>query len=217
MKIHVIDEERTTMTDDVSVSESDTSSKGSNHSQHQLLEFMEATCMGSSWFTSCFPCVIVTINDSDDVVVDKLSRESAMNAMYSRNCTSATDTLTHYEEQLTRKDHEQDLNVMDNQHRQETECSSRSLIDQDEAIIRGASAVTSNDDTGSTPVVCSHKREDSSRVDLEDFRVVPSVNMKPACSAPTIKNNSMMRQFERRNQRVRSHDGQSDVMTSDRI
>lgn len=185
MKIHVIDEERTTMTDDVSVSESDTSSKGSNHSQHRLLEFMEAACMGSSWFTSCFPCAIVTINDSDDIVVDKLSRESAMNAMYSRNCTSATDIPIHLEDQLTKKGSE---NM--GYHRQEIECPTRSLIDQsskDEAIAQVASAVALNDDTGSTPVVCSHKCEDPSRVDLQHIHVVSSDDMKPTCSAPTKK------------------------------
>jgi len=87
MKIDVIDEEQT-----VSVTESESSSKGSNHSQNPLLDFMGAACMGSAWFTNCFPCAIVTINDRDDRVVDELSRESAMNAMYKSNNTSADDT-----------------------------------------------------------------------------------------------------------------------------
>ena len=63
---------------------SEASSKdGSNNSQAQLFDFIGATCSASAWFTSCFPCAVVDINDGDDYVMDKLTRESAMNAMYS--------------------------------------------------------------------------------------------------------------------------------------
>ncbi|KAL3785010.1 hypothetical protein ACHAW5_000332 [Stephanodiscus triporus] len=58
------------------------------------------------------PCAIVTINDKDDHVVDKLSRESAMNAMYSRNYTFADGTPNSGEEQSRETAPEQDLNVV---------------------------------------------------------------------------------------------------------
>ena len=65
---------------------SEASSKGSNTSQPPpILDFIGATCSASAWFTSCFPCAVVDINDTDDYVVDKLSRESAMNVMYNTN------------------------------------------------------------------------------------------------------------------------------------
>jgi len=68
-----------------SVTASETSSEGSHHSKPPLLDFIGATCMGaSSRFTSCFPCAVVNINDRDEYVVDKLSRESAMSAMYAK-------------------------------------------------------------------------------------------------------------------------------------
>lgn len=66
----------------VSTAASAASSAASNTSQPPLLDFIGTTCLASSWFTSCFPCAVVDINDSDDYVVDKLSRESAMNVMY---------------------------------------------------------------------------------------------------------------------------------------
>ena len=78
-----IDEE--TPTDNISVTTSEASTKCSYHSQPPLLAFVGAACYASSWFTSCFPCAILDINDNDDRVVDKLSRESAMNVMYSYN------------------------------------------------------------------------------------------------------------------------------------
>ncbi|KAL3815750.1 hypothetical protein ACHAXA_004952 [Cyclostephanos tholiformis] len=206
MKIHVIDEERTTMTEEVSVSKSDASSKGSNHCQHPLLEFVEAACVGSSWFTSCFPCAIVTINDSNDVVVSKLSRESAMNAMYSRNCTSATDTPISNEERPIKKGSEQDLTVTEYQHRRKTEHEFASLCESDAPVTntrslvkhssegveftKVASTVTPNDDTGSMPVAGSDKREDLSSVS--------SVDMKPICSVPRKKNNCKMKLFGRK-------------------
>ena len=81
------DDEKTAETtpDNISTSASEASSKASNSSQPQLLDFIGATCMASAWFTSCFPCAVVDINDTDDYVVDKLSRESAMNVMYANN------------------------------------------------------------------------------------------------------------------------------------
>lgn len=72
-----------TIPDHLSTSASEASSRGSNGSQAPpLLDFIGNTCMASAWFTSCFPCAVVDINDSDDYVVDRLSRESAMNTMY---------------------------------------------------------------------------------------------------------------------------------------
>jgi hypothetical protein len=79
------DIDETTPQDNISVSASEASTKGSNHSQPPILDFVGVACMASSWFTSCFPCAILDINDSDGLVVDKLSRESAMNVMYSSN------------------------------------------------------------------------------------------------------------------------------------
>ena len=80
------DDEKTAETtpDNISISASEASSKASS-SQPQLLDFIGATCTASAWFTSCFPCAVVDINDTDDYVVDKLSRESAMNVMYANN------------------------------------------------------------------------------------------------------------------------------------
>lgn len=70
--------------DHVSTSASEASE--SNDSQTpKMLDFIGATCQVSSWFTSCFPCTIVDINEYDDRVMDKLSRESAMNVMYAAN------------------------------------------------------------------------------------------------------------------------------------
>ena len=71
--------------DCISTSASEASSKGSNNSEPPLLDFIGTACMASAWFTSCFPCAVVDINDSDNKVVDKLSRQSAMNAMYGAN------------------------------------------------------------------------------------------------------------------------------------
>ena len=83
------EEEQTleTVPDHLSTSASETSSKGSNSSQPPLLDFIGATCMASAWFTSCFPCAVVDIDDNDNCVVDKLSRESAMNVMYANNAS----------------------------------------------------------------------------------------------------------------------------------
>lgn len=98
LKIDIIDEEQTHMTDQVSVSDSDAesaassrggSSHGSSHSaQHPLLDFMGVSCTGSDWFTNCFPCAIVPILD-DDVADKVLSREKAMNAMYAKHNTNS--------------------------------------------------------------------------------------------------------------------------------
>ncbi|KAL3822135.1 hypothetical protein ACHAXA_011913 [Cyclostephanos tholiformis] len=89
--------------DNMSVSVSDASTKGSIHSQPTLLDFVGDACCASSWFTSIFPCAILDINDNDDRVVDKLSRESAMNVMYS-NVGRSQEFMDH--------DREQDLNIM---------------------------------------------------------------------------------------------------------
>lgn len=57
-------------------------SEASRGSQPPLLDFIGNACEASSWFTSCFPCAVVDINDGDDYVVNKLSREAAMHVMY---------------------------------------------------------------------------------------------------------------------------------------
>lgn len=63
-----------------------------------LLDFINATCMATARLASCFPCAVVDINDSDDYVVHRLSRESAMNVMYggsrisNNNHATTTDT-----------------------------------------------------------------------------------------------------------------------------
>jgi len=81
-----------TMPDHLSTSASEASSKGSNNSQPPLLDFIgQQTCMASAWFTSCFPCSVVDINDSDTYVVDRLSRQSAMNVMYPNDGSIATE------------------------------------------------------------------------------------------------------------------------------
>jgi len=82
--------------DHVSITASETSSEGSYMSQPPpLLDFINATCMATARLASCFPCAVVDINDSDDYVVDRLSRENAMNVMYgsssvNNNATTAT-------------------------------------------------------------------------------------------------------------------------------
>lgn len=74
-----------TAPDHISTSTSEASSMRSNASQPPLLDFIGNTCEAAAWFTSCFPCAVVDFNDNDDYVVDKLSRESAMNVMYANS------------------------------------------------------------------------------------------------------------------------------------
>ncbi|KAL7544727.1 hypothetical protein ACHAWF_008089 [Thalassiosira exigua] len=102
-----------TVPDNQSTSASEASSKGSNHSQPPaLLDFINNTCVASAsysaWFTNCFPCAVVDINESDDYVVDKLSRRSAMNVMYMNQSAASTDVP---EEKMnhTRSDQEKNL------------------------------------------------------------------------------------------------------------
>jgi hypothetical protein len=90
--------------DNISVTASEASTKGSYHSQPPLLDFVGAACCASSWFTSCFPCAILDINDNDDRVVDKLSRESAMNVMYSNTLCDDSKYMD--------TEREQDSNIM---------------------------------------------------------------------------------------------------------
>jgi hypothetical protein len=211
MKIDVIDEEQTTMTDQVSVTESESSSKGSsNHSQNPLLDFMGAACMGSAWFTNFFPCAIVTINDRDDCVVEKLSRESAMNAMYSRNNTSADGTLIAADDTLIAaddtliaaddspiSDKEQsrvtepkpDLNVVyiqlqqDMEHEMTQDKSAASVCNSDASVCNARSLV--DDSSGD---------EASDEIDLS---VIPdvSVDMTLISSAPKKKKKSIIKLF----------------------
>mmetsp|Transcript_17761 Transcript_17761/g.32074 ORF Transcript_17761/g.32074 Transcript_17761/m.32074 type:complete len:299 (-) Transcript_17761:146-1042(-) len=72
----------------VTTSETETSVETSSHNKPPLLDFIGSTCMGASFrFTSYFPfpCAIMDINDdSDDFVMDRLSRESAMTVMYAK-------------------------------------------------------------------------------------------------------------------------------------
>ena len=82
--VQEVDEEAATLeTMPDHLSEASSKDGDSNNSQAQLFDFIGATCSASAWFTSCFPCAVVDINDGDDYVMDKLTRESAMNAMYS--------------------------------------------------------------------------------------------------------------------------------------
>jgi hypothetical protein len=97
MTLDNIDEE--TPPDNMSVSVSEASTIGSIHSQPPLLDFVGAACCASSWFTSIFPCAILDINDNDDLVVDKLSRESAMNVMYSNDVGRSKEFIDQGREQ----------------------------------------------------------------------------------------------------------------------
>jgi hypothetical protein len=80
MKLSDIDE----VPESVSVSGSESSSKGGQPTVSDEPR-MRTLCVGelSEWFTNCFPCAITDINDNDHHAVDKFSRESAMNDMYS--------------------------------------------------------------------------------------------------------------------------------------
>jgi len=84
------EDERTADTAPDHISTSDASEADTNNSQPPLLDFVGATCLASAWFTSCFPCAVVDINDSDDYVIDKISRENAMNVMYNNNNLQAS-------------------------------------------------------------------------------------------------------------------------------
>eukprot|EP00970_Alexandrium_tamarense_P000278 scaffold31_cov198-Alexandrium_tamarense.AAC.19 len=77
-----VDEGNEDQPDHISTSASEASSRNSQNSEPPLLDFIGHACMASTWFTSCFPCAVVDINDGDDNVADKLTRASAMNVMY---------------------------------------------------------------------------------------------------------------------------------------
>ena len=85
MLVDECDDVRTvaTVPDNISDTASEASSNGSYNNQPPLLDFVGSMCVASAWFTSCFPCAVVDINDTDDRVVHNLSRESAMSMMYS--------------------------------------------------------------------------------------------------------------------------------------
>ena len=56
---------------------------GSNASQGpKILDFLGATYEVASFFTSCFPCAVVDIDEQDGRVAGNLSKENAMNIMY---------------------------------------------------------------------------------------------------------------------------------------
>ena len=68
--------------DQASTSASEASDNSKN-SQPPLLDFLDAACSASTWFTSCFPCAVVDINNNcDDNLVAKLDRSNAMSLMY---------------------------------------------------------------------------------------------------------------------------------------
>ena len=69
--------------DHVSTSGSE-GSDGSNASQGpKILDLLGATtCEVASFFTSCFPCTVVDIDEQDGRLAGNLSKENAMNIMY---------------------------------------------------------------------------------------------------------------------------------------
>lgn len=70
--------------DHISTSASEDSAASNSSQAPKILDFIGgATCEVTSWFTSCFPCAVVDIDEQDGRVVNRLSTESAMNAMYS--------------------------------------------------------------------------------------------------------------------------------------
>jgi hypothetical protein len=150
MTLEDIDED--TLPDNMSVSVSEASTRGSIPSQPPLLDFVGAACCASSWFTGIFPCAILDINDSDDLVVDKLSRESAMNVMYSNDVDRTNESINHAREQ--------DLNIMfirvpteetgDSLHSQPIPAVVEDESDGDEDDAIGKSSL--NNDTYDTPV-----------------------------------------------------------------
>jgi len=81
----IIEEEPSTVDEVPSVPDhaSTSGSEASNNTPPMLANLIGATCSASAWFTSCFPCAVVDINDeNDNSVLDKLSPEYAMNTMY---------------------------------------------------------------------------------------------------------------------------------------
>lgn len=82
-----------TVPDNVSDTASEASSNGGYNNQPPVLDFMGTMCVASAWFTSCFPCAVVDINDTDDRVVHNLSRESAMNFMYANKNDSLFECI----------------------------------------------------------------------------------------------------------------------------
>ena len=195
MKIDVIDEEQT-----VSVTESESSSKGSNHGQNPLLDFMGAACMGSAWFTNCFPCAIATINDRDDRVVDELSRENAMNAMYKSNNTSfddthiaADDTPISDEEQPRETESKLNLNVVYIQLQQEMEHDMK----QDKSDASGCNSDESvcNSDNDRSLFDNSSGDEVSGEIDLS---IMPDDVDMTLSSTPKNHKQSMFKLFGRK-------------------
>lgn len=158
-----IDEEQTERTsetapDHVSTSASEASSKASNNSQPPLLEFIGATCMASAWFTSCFPCAVVDINDSDDYVVDKLSRESVMNVMYAKkNKASTSDIPPVLPDSSPARPEAHDKNMVRlPEQAQQNDAPTQSIpsaIDEEDSQEEDAmDTISLNDDTGSLPM-----------------------------------------------------------------
>lgn len=84
-----------------SASEAEASASQASQSPKILDDFIGATCEVTSWFTSCFPCTVVNINEEDGHVGDKLSKERAMNVMY------ATSPNTPNSMEASHNDHEQ--------------------------------------------------------------------------------------------------------------
>ena len=111
MKLSDIDE----VPDSISVSGSESSSKGGQPTSDEPR--MRTVCVGelSEWFTSCFPCAITDINDNDHHAVDKFSRESAMNDMYS-NENYTFDGYPLQEKQQQQQQHHSVLDVVIDAH-----------------------------------------------------------------------------------------------------
>ena len=86
--------------DHVSTSASEAEASATSQSPKILDDFIGATCEVTSWFTPCFPCTVVNINEEDGHVADKLSKERAMNVMY------ATSPNTPNSMEASHNDHE---------------------------------------------------------------------------------------------------------------
>lgn len=220
MMLDDIDEDQATaetIPDHLSTSASEASSKGSNNSQPQLLDFIGATCQASAWFTSCFPCAVVDINENDDYVVDKLSRESAMIAMYGAGRSPGTNSITVTPEkgaskrsQADRAD-EREKNLTHLQLPQLDESKPATLApihsmpsvivedsDEDEAM----DEISLNDDADSMPVaVVTTERVASGVMESRGSPVLlpeAAVNETPIYSPPKKKKFGMKKLFSRK-------------------
>jgi len=219
MVLDEIDEEEQTVEtapDHISTSASEASSMRSNSSQPPLLDFIGNTCMASAWFTSCFPCAVVDINDSDDYVVDKLSRQSAMNVMYANHnmnmntdasnsisvtpdCSPISDgNHTQYVE-----DHVKNVMYVRLPEPGTTDVplhSVPSVIEEDSHEDDVMDEISLNDDAGSMPVSVVSVAVTPQPMDsgIVDDREIPAVNEKPIYMPPKKKKFGMKKLFGRK-------------------